>query len=113
MSLSYRQERQLLLLETALIRSDPDLASLMGIFGRLYAGQHMPGGERMNRAPSSRKGLVATVTWIVSAALTATAAAVRIPLSRHAGERVGAGRQCRPQRRERAQGGAPWPGTFG
>jgi hypothetical protein len=108
MSLSYRQERQLRLLEAGLIRSDPYLASIMGIFGGLYADQRMPGWEHMPRVPSCRNGLARAVTWVV-AALAATAAAISILLNRGAGARPGVGRQRRPQRRERADGGSPRP----
>jgi hypothetical protein len=107
MSLSYRQERQLRLLEAGLIRSDPFLASIMGTFGRLYAGQHMPDWEHMPRLPACRHGLVRAVTWIV-AALTATAATLSIQRP-GAGARAGARRQHRPQRQERADGGSPRP----
>jgi hypothetical protein len=108
MSLNYRQERRLRLLEAGLIRSDPYLASIMGIFGRLYAGQRMPGWEHMPRVPSCRNGRARAVTWVV-AALAATTAAISILLSRGAGARAGAGRQHRPPRGERAEGGSPWP----
>ena len=108
MSLSYRQERQLRLLEAGLIRSDPYLASIMGIFGRLYAGQRMPCWEHMPRVPSCRNGLARAATWVV-AAVAATTAAISILLSRGAGARAGAGRQHRPRRRESADRASPRP----
>jgi hypothetical protein len=108
MSLSYRQERQLRLLEAGLIRSDPCLVSIMTTFASLYAGQHMPGWEQMPWVASCRNGLVRTVSWIV-AALTATAAAISILLSRGTGTRAGADRHQGQQRQERADGGSPRP----
>ena len=42
MSLNYRQQRQLQRIESLLLRSDPQLAAMLAMFGRLSAGQRMP-----------------------------------------------------------------------
>ena len=42
MSLSHRQQHQLHRIETGLLRSDPQLAAMLGVFGRLSAGEAMP-----------------------------------------------------------------------
>ena len=53
MKLSYRQQRQLRLIEATVRRSDPQLGAMFGIFGRLYPGQDMPGAEQL---PDGRSG---------------------------------------------------------
>jgi hypothetical protein len=49
MSLSHYQHSQLRRIEASLRRSDPQLAGMLGMFGRLCPGQRMPTGEQ---APS-------------------------------------------------------------
>ena len=46
MSLSHHQQHQLHRIETGLLRSDPQLTAMLGIFGELSAGQAMPAGSR-------------------------------------------------------------------
>ena len=46
MSLNYRQQRQLQRIESLLLRSDPQLAAMLAMFGRLAAGQRMPVREQ-------------------------------------------------------------------
>ena len=41
MSLSHHQQYQLRLIEAGLLSSDPRLAGVLGVFGRLCAGQGM------------------------------------------------------------------------
>jgi hypothetical protein len=47
MSPSRRQQRQLHRIETGLVRSDPRLTAMLGVFGRLSAGEVMPAREQM------------------------------------------------------------------
>lgn len=47
MSLNHRQQRQLSRIGARLLRSDPQLAAMMAMFGRLSAGQRMPGWEQV------------------------------------------------------------------
>jgi Protein of unknown function (DUF3040) len=42
MSLSHHQRHQLHRIETGLLRGDPQLASMLGTFGLLFADQAMP-----------------------------------------------------------------------
>jgi hypothetical protein len=51
MSLSSRQQYQLRLTGADLLRSHPQLAGMLSMFGRLYASEGMPAWER---APSRR-----------------------------------------------------------
>jgi hypothetical protein len=57
MSLSYRQRRQLHRIEAGLRRADPHLGVMLGIFGRLYPDQEMPGWEQMPQVPASQNRL--------------------------------------------------------
>jgi len=50
MSLNYRQQRQLQRIESLLLRSDPQLAAMLAMFGRLSAGQRMPTADRSSGA---------------------------------------------------------------
>ena len=47
MSLSHHQQHQLHRIETGLLRSDPQLTAMLGIFGKLSAGQAMPFWEQV------------------------------------------------------------------
>ena len=46
MSLSHHHQRQLYRIESGLLQADPQLAAMLGIFGKLSAGQAMPPGSR-------------------------------------------------------------------
>jgi hypothetical protein len=47
MSLNYRQQRQLHRIESSLLRSDPYLAAMLTVFGRLSADELLPVGEQL------------------------------------------------------------------
>jgi hypothetical protein len=47
MSLSHHQQRQLYRIETGLLQADPQLAEMLGIFGKLSASQAMPSWEQV------------------------------------------------------------------
>ena len=47
MSLSYRQQHRLHLIEAGLHRSDPQLTAMLGAFGRLSACEAMPAWEQI------------------------------------------------------------------
>ena len=48
MSLSHHHQNQLHLIQAGLLRSDPQLAARLSVFGRLCAGQAMPAWEQMS-----------------------------------------------------------------
>ena len=48
MSLSPHHQNQLHLIEAGLLRSDPQLAARLSVFGRLCAGQAMPAWEQVS-----------------------------------------------------------------
>ena len=65
MSLSQHQRHQLHRIETGLLRSDPQLTAMLGIFGRLSAGEAMPAWEQV---PSRRRSIQQAAVLIVTAA---------------------------------------------
>jgi hypothetical protein len=83
MSLSYRQQCQLRLIEADLLRSDPDLAAVMATFGRLYPGQDLPAWEDVTDEAPGTQGRLGRASAIVMA-LAATIAALTVLLGRAA-----------------------------
>ena len=103
MSLSHHHQNQLHLIQAGLLRSDPQLAARLSMFGRLSAGQAMPAWEQLSsRHDRIRQAaaLIADTTSVVAAAiflfLRAILALVAV---------VASGGRARPpaQRRERAR----------
>ena len=72
MSLSHRQQHQLHRIETSLLRSDPQLTAMLGVFGRLSAGEVMPAREQM---PSRHQSIRQAAALIVRA-ITVVAGAI-------------------------------------
>jgi hypothetical protein len=81
MSLSYRHQRQLRLIEAGLRRSDPQLALTMSMFGRLYPSQALPAWEHSLAGPSSQDRVRRAAAWIL-AALTTTIVTINVLLSK-------------------------------
>jgi len=77
MSLNYRQRCQLHRMEARLLRSDPRLAAMLGVFGRLSAGQHMPAWEQL---ATSRDRIRQAAALIVNA-IAIMAAAIHLLFS--------------------------------
>jgi hypothetical protein len=80
MGLSYRQQRQLRLIEATMRRSDPHLGAMFGIFGKLYP-EDLPDGELLPDGSSSQGRFRRAAAWIV-AALTTTAVAISVLLGK-------------------------------
>ena len=72
MSLSHHHQRQLYRIESGLLRADPQLAAMLGIFGKLSAGQAMPAWEQV---PTRRDRVRQAAALTVQAAALAAAAA--------------------------------------
>lgn len=72
MSLNYHQQRQLDRIESRLLRSDPQLAAMLAMFGRLSAGQRMPVREQA----SARLDRVQQAAALIAKAVAAACAAV-------------------------------------
>jgi len=69
MSLSHHQQRQLHRIESGLLRADPQLAAMPGIFGKLSAGQVMPAWEQVpTRRDRVRQAAALTVQAVTLAA---------------------------------------------
>jgi len=77
MSLSHHQQHQLHRIETGLLRADPQLAEMLGIFGNLSAGQAMPSWEQV---PARRDRVRQTAALTVQA-VTLAATAIGLLLS--------------------------------
>ena len=69
MSLSHHQQRQLYRIESGLLRADPQLAAMLGIFGKPSAGQAMPSWEQVPaRRDRARQAAALTVQSVTLAA---------------------------------------------
>ena len=79
MSLNYHQQRQLDSIESRLLRSDPQLAAMLAMFGRLCVGQGMPVREhaatRLDRVRQAA-ALIAKAVAAMSAAMDLFVSAV-------------------------------------
>jgi hypothetical protein len=77
MSLSHHHQRQLYRIESGLLRADPQLAAMLGLFGKLSAGQAMPPWEQV----PARRDRVRHAAALTVQAVTLAAAAVGLLLS--------------------------------
>ena len=77
MSLSHHHQRQLHRIETGLLGADPQLAEMLGIFGRLSSGQAMPSWEQV----PTRRDRVRQAVALAVEAVTLAAAAIGLLLS--------------------------------
>src|SRR5260370_12696495 len=68
MSLSHHHQRQLYRIESGLLRADPQLAAMLGIFGKLSASQAMPSWEQVpTRRDRARQAAALTVQAVTPA----------------------------------------------
>jgi hypothetical protein len=77
MSLSHHHQRQLYRIESGLLGADPQLAEMLGIFGKLSAGQAMPAWEQV----PARRDRVRQAAALTVEAVTLAAAAIGLLLS--------------------------------
>ena len=77
MSLNHHHQRQLYRIEAGLLRADPRLAAMLGIFGKLSAGQAMPAREQV----PARRDRVGRAAALTVQAVTLAAAAIGLLLS--------------------------------
>ena len=77
MSPSHHQQHQLQRIETGLLRSDPQLTAMLGIFGKLSAGQTMPAWEQV----PTRRDRIQQAAALTVEAITLAAAAIGLLLS--------------------------------
>ena len=76
MNLSHHHQNQLRLIEGGLLSSDPRLAEVLGVFGRLCAGEAMPAWEQV----PSRKDRIQQAAALLIEAITIVAAAINLLL---------------------------------
>jgi len=114
MSLSHHHQRQLHRIETGLLRADPQLAAMLGIFGKISAGQAMPAREQV----PARRDRVRHAAALTVQAVTLAAAAIGLLLSAILALLIAAGPRHRrrlpapgPERTRRGRGadGRPDP----
>jgi hypothetical protein len=80
MSLNHRQLHRLHRIESGLLRSDPQLAAMLAMFGRLTAGQHLPTWEQLATRPDRIRqaaALIVTAVTVLAAAIAHLLVAVR------------------------------------
>ena len=77
MSLSHHHQRQLYRIESGLLQADPQLAAMLGIFGKLSAGQAMPAWEQV----PTRRDRVRQAAALTVQAVTLAAAAIGLLLN--------------------------------
>jgi hypothetical protein len=77
MSLNYRQQRRLQRIESLLLRSDPRLAAMLAMFGRLSAGQRMPVREQA----ATRLDRIRQAAAMIAKAVAAMSAAIGLLVS--------------------------------
>jgi hypothetical protein len=108
MSLGHRQRHQLHRIETGLLRSDPQLTAMLGVFGRLSAGEVMPAREQMpSRHQSIRQtaALIVTAITVITDAFILLLKAVLALVIAAVGPRHRHGRPAaRPERTHRVRG---------
>jgi len=103
MSLSPHHQNQLYLIEVGLLRSDPQLAGRLSVFGRLSAGQAMPAWEQVSCRQDRIRQAAALTAETISVAAAAIFLSLRAVLALVAA--VVPGGRARPpaRRRERAR----------
>ena len=108
MSLSHRQQHNLSGIESRLLRSDPQLAEKLKVFGKLSAGQRMPTWEHVD----TRRDRIRQAAALIAQAIAIIAAAIGLLFK--AGLAlvlaIVIGGRARPPQRARQQVG---PGTDG
>ena len=72
MSLSPHHQNQLHFIGASLLRSDPQLAAMLSMFGRLCAGQAMPAWEQV----SSRHDRIRQAAALIAETISVVAAAI-------------------------------------
>ena len=106
MSLNHRQQHQLDRIQSRLLRSDPQLVSMLAVFARLCAGQGMPAWEQLATRRDrvrQRAAQIAKAIAVVAAAVGLLASAVLALCTA-----IFIGSRARPPQPERQQTG---PGT--
>lgn len=72
MSINYAERHQLHRIESRLFRSDPHLAAMLAVFGRLCDGQCLPAQEQL----ASKQGRIRHSAALIAKAIAAVMAAI-------------------------------------
>ena len=108
MSLSHHHQNQLHLIQAGLLRSDPQLAARLSMFGRLSADQAMPAWERVPSRHDRIRQAAALIAETISVVAAAIFLFLRAVLALAAALAAGGRARHPAQRRERAR---PRPGS--
>ena len=73
MSLNHRQLHRLHRIESGLLRSDPQLAAMLAMFGRLTASQQLPTWEQVATRPDRIRQAAALIVTAITVLATAVA----------------------------------------
>jgi hypothetical protein len=73
MSLNHRQLHRLHGIESGLLRSDPQLAAMLAMFGRLTASQQLPTWEQLATRPDRIRQAAALIVTAITVLATAIA----------------------------------------
>ena len=103
MSLSPHHQNQLHLIQAGLLRSDPQLAARLSMFGRLCAGQAMPAWEQVSCRHDRIRQAAAVTAETISVAAAAIFLFLRAILALAAALVPGGRARPPAQRRERAR----------
>jgi Protein of unknown function (DUF3040) len=91
MSLTHRQQHQLYRIESRLRRSEPQLAAMLTIFGRLSAGQCLPAWEqvpsRQDRVGQAITQISQAIAVLVATVIVLTRAVLALVTAPFAGHR--------------------------
>jgi Protein of unknown function (DUF3040) len=110
MSLSRHHQNQLHLIEAGLLRSDPQLAARLSVFGRLFAGQAMPAWEQV----STRHDRIGQAAALIAETISVAAVAIVLLLRAVLALAAAVARAASPGRpRNGAQGHGPGRGAGG
>jgi hypothetical protein len=110
MSLSHHHQNQLHLIQAGLLRSDPQLAARLSIFGQLCADQAMPAREQVSR----RHDRIWQAAALIAETISVAAAAIFLFLRAVLALVAAVARAAAPDRpRNGANGHGPGRGTGG
>src|SRR5260370_11496811 len=103
MSLSPHPQDQLPLIQAGLLRSDPQLAARLRMFGRLFAGQAMPAWEQVSCGHDRIRQAAALIAETISVAAAAICLFLAAVLALPAALDPGGPAPAPPHRRQPAQ----------
>jgi hypothetical protein len=111
MCLSHHHQNQLHLIQVGLLRSDPQLAARLSMFGSLSAGQAMPAWEqvssRHDRIRQAAASIAETISIVAAAIFLLLRAVLALAAAIAQGGRARPPAQMRERARPRPRSGRP------